>query len=130
MLREMLEKVSHKLKKPLIVLGATGFSTTVVACYGPPTYQYNTELENGAIEVLTQCVDGSRANAQCAYGCQDGLCIAPDMACTEGEFVEMCGQNALTKDKKIVCKEGAVAEVPCANCHAEDGQLKCDDNGQ
>ena len=116
MLKELLEKVSGKLKKPLLILGATGFSTTVVACYGPPAYKYNTELESGALEALTQCVDGTTSHERCDYGCMNGYCLKPGAGCHE-RYPELCGKTDLNRDKKLSCVDGKMVESDCANCH-------------
>lgn len=130
MLKELLGKFSSKLKKPLLILGATGFSTTVVACYGPPSYKYNTELESGAVEVLTQCVDGTAAHVRCDYGCLNGNCLKEGAPCRE-TYPELCGQNDLNRDKKITCVDGKMQVVECNNCESLGGKMvKCGDSGQ
>ncbi|MBR4986673.1 MAG: hypothetical protein IKY83_13150 [Proteobacteria bacterium] len=132
----MLKALLKKWKKPLLVLGATGFSTTVVACYGPPAYTYNTELENSAVKVLSHCIDMSGSAEKCDYGCRKGVCIIPGDPCNAESFTEICeyvdvdGNGTLQmKDTKLTCVDGKVAEMPCGSCAYQGSQqVTCKEN--
>lgn len=128
MLKSILIQLSKKLKKPAIILGAAGFSSTVIACYGPPPNVYHGELGAAAEDILYDCADGSSTDEYCPYGCQNGACIEKfgneGDSCVTAQYVDSCSDD---DNFKRSCVDGKITNTACSNCRLNDTGVTCDD---
>ncbi|MBQ9816178.1 MAG: hypothetical protein IJM59_01745 [Proteobacteria bacterium] len=132
MIKDFLLTIAKSIKKPAMLIGVTGFSTTVAACYGPPPAPPESELNAASERMLIQCVDGTKTDKDCQYGCKNSTCLqkfgnAGD-PCDANLYVETCvndAQSEQTANTKRACVDGHIAEVPCPNCTNNQDQISC-----
>ncbi|MBQ1266458.1 MAG: hypothetical protein IIY06_06800 [Proteobacteria bacterium] len=122
---------NSKLRNRLmLVLGVTGFSSTVVACYGPPAYIPD-ELPNHEQEMISRCLDGSVADSVCPNGCIQGQCLEKGgnigASCNAELYLESCSSNG---DKKVICQDGQIQEADCRSCVDLEDHVVCSSDNE
>ncbi len=130
----MFESFKRFITNPIAILGMAGFSTTVIACYGPaPTGHY--EEVNSAGEAILRCVDGTQTTDQCEQGCIKSKCIEIDLPidapCHEDQYVDTCiyrDEKASSADTSKKCVDGVVKQVECELCTQESDGVLCANN--
>lgn len=126
MLTQWTSGLSNKFhRRLLLILGMTGFGTTVTACYGPPAYIPD-ELPANEQNMIFSCMDGTTTNTRCPDGCLQSRCLQKggDLgeSCEATHYLETCSSEG---DKKLTCSGGIIQEKACQSCQSNDTGVTC-----